>query len=139
MPSKKQRRRRAKERRHDYEYVFVDDEGEEVEPPPAEAPSRGRSPAKSVANGGKAPKRKGTTAIREAKPPSWNRSVRRALLFLPLFFIVFSLVNKHAAIEMRLLSSVAYSALFVPLTYVMDRTAYRSYLRRSGREPAPKR
>ena len=139
MPSKKQRRRRAKERRHDYEYVFVDDEGEEVEPPPAEAPTRGRSPAKSVANGGKAPKRKGTTAIREAKPPSWNRSVRRALLFLPLFFIVFSLVNKHAAIETRLLSSVAYSALFVPLTYVMDRTAYRSYLRRSGREPAPKR
>jgi len=139
MPSKKQRRRRAKERRHDYEYVFVDDEGEEVEPPPAEAPSRGRSPAKSVANGGKAPKKKGTTAIREAKPPSWNRSARRALLFLPLFFIVFSLVNKHAAIEMRLLSSVAYSALFVPLTYVMDRTAYRSYLRRSGREPAPKR
>jgi hypothetical protein len=139
MPSRKQRRRRAKERRHEYEYVFVDDEGEEVEPPPAEAPSRGRSPAKSVANGGKAPKKKGMTAIREAKPPSWNRSVRRALLFLPLFFIVFSLVNKHAAIETRLLSSVAYSALFVPLTYVMDRTAYRSYLRRSGREPAPKR
>jgi len=37
------------------------------------------------------------------------------------------------------LSSLAYSALFVPLTYVMDRTAYRSYLRRSGRDPAPKR
>ena len=139
MPSRKQRRRRAKERRHEYEYVFVDDEGEEVEPPPAEAPNRGRSPAKSVANGAKAPKRKGTTAIREAKPPSWNRSVKRALLFLPLFFIVFSLVNKHAAIETRLLSSLAYSALFVPLTYVMDRTAYRTYLRRSGREPVPKR
>ena len=139
MPSRKQRRRRAKERRHEYEYVFVDDEGEEVEPPPAEAPNRGRSPAKSVANGGKAPKRNGSTAIREAKPPSWNRSVKRALLFLPLFFIVFSLVNKHSAIEWRALSSLAYSALFVPLTYVMDRTAYRSYLRRSGREPAPKR
>jgi hypothetical protein len=140
MPSKKQRRRRAKERRHEYEYVFVDDEGEEVEPPPAEAPDRGRSrAAKSVANGGKAPGGKGTRAIREAKPPSWNRSVRRAALFLPLFFIVFSLVNKHAAIETRLLSSLAYSALFVPLTYVMDRTAYRTYLRRSGREPVPKR
>jgi hypothetical protein len=139
MPSRKQRRRRAKERRHEYEYVFVDDEGEEVEPPPAEAPSRGRSLEKSVANGGKAPKKRGTTAIREAKPPSWNRSLRRAALFLPLFFIVFTLVNKHAAIETRLLSSLAYSALFVPLTYVMDRTAYRSYLRRSGRDPVPKR
>ena len=139
MPSKKQRRRRAKERRHEYEYVFVDDEGEEVEPPPAEAPDRGRSRAKSVSNSGKAPRGKGTRAIREAKPPSWKRSVRRAALFLPLFFIVFSLVNKHAAIETRLLSSLAYSALFVPLTYVMDRTAYRTYLRRSGREPVPKR
>ena len=139
MPSKKQRRRRAKERRHEYEYVFVDDEGEEVEPPPADAPDRGRSRAKSVANGGKAPRAKGTTAIREVKPPSWNRSLRRAALFLPLFFIVFTLVNKHAAIETRVLSSLAYSALFVPLTYVMDRTAYRSYLRRSGRDPVPKR
>jgi hypothetical protein len=138
MPSKKQRRRRAKERRHEYEYVFVDDEGAEVEPPPAEAPDRGRSRAKSVANGGKA-QRKGTTTIRETKPPSWNRSLRRAALFLPLFFIVFTLVNKHAAIETRVLSSLAYSALFVPLTYVMDRTAYRSYLRRSGRDPVPKR
>jgi hypothetical protein len=34
------------------------------------------------------------------------------------------------------LSSVAYSALFVPLTYMMDRMAYRTYLRRSGRRPA---
>jgi len=139
MPSKKQRRRRAKERRHEYEYVFVDDEGAEVEPPPAEAPDRGRSRAESVANGGKAQRGKGTTTIRETKPPSWNRSLRRAALFLPLFFIVFTLVNKHAAIETRLLSSLAYSALFVPLTYVMDRTAYRSYLRRSGRDPVPKR
>jgi hypothetical protein len=60
-------------------------------------------------------------------------------LFLPLFFIVFSIVNKHSSIEVRFLSSLAYSALFVPLTYVMDRTAYRTYLRRSGQQPAAKR
>src|SRR5206468_10365650 len=77
--------------------------------------------------------------VRQARPPSWNRSIRRALLFLPLFFIVFSLVNKHSAIEVRFLSSLAYSALFVPLTYVMDRTAYRTYLRRSGQQPPAKR
>jgi hypothetical protein len=138
MPSRKQRRRRAKERRHEYEYVFVDDDGEEVEPPADEKPDRGRSRAKSVANGGKATRGKGARGIREAKPPSWKRSLKRALLFLPLFFIVFSLVNKHAAVKTRLLSSLAYSALFVPITYVMDRTAYRTYLRRSGRQPAPK-
>jgi hypothetical protein len=139
MPSRKQRRRRAKERRHEYEYVYVDDSGEEVEPPPDEQPERGRARGKPAANGGKTARAQGGRALREAKPPSWGRSVRRALLFLPLFFIVFSLVSKKMAVEVRLLSSVAYSALFVPLTYLMERTAYRTYLRRSGQQPAAKR
>jgi hypothetical protein len=139
MASRKQRRRRAKERRHEYEYVYVDDAGREIEPAPDDKPERDRSRWKTNANGGKAARRKRARPVREAKPPSWNRSVRRSLLFLPLFFIVFSLVNKHSAIEVRFLSSLAYSALFVPLTYLMDRTAYRTYLRRSGQQPAPKR
>jgi hypothetical protein len=134
MASRKQRRRRAKERRHDYEYVYVDDSGEEVEPPPEE---KAASRTKSHANGGKGTHAKAARPVRQAKPPSWNRSLRRSLLFLPLFFIVFSFVNKNTAIEWRFLSSVAYSALFIPLTYLMDRTAYRTYLRRSGRESAP--
>ena len=138
MPSRKQRRRRAKERRHEYEYVYVDDEGQEIEPPPATKPGRDRSRGKETRNGNKAGRGKSGRPLREAKPPSWNRSFRRALLFLPLFFIVFSLVNKKMPIETRLLSSVAYSALFVPLTYLMDRTAYRTYLRRSGRQPVAK-
>jgi hypothetical protein len=151
MSSRKQRRRRAKERRHEYEYVYVDDTGEEIEPPPEDKPTRNRwlgkgdanggkeTRGKGKANGGKATRGKAAGPVRQAKPPSWNRSFRRALLFLPLFFIVFSLVNKHSAIEVRFLSSLAYSALFVPLTYVMDRTAYRTYLRRSGQPPAAKR
>ena len=139
MPSRKQRRRRAKERRHEYEYVYVDDTGQEIEPPAEEKAERGRWRGKSKSNGAKATRGKAAGPVRQAKPPSWNRSFRRALLFLPLFFIVFSLVNKHSAIEVRFLSSLAYSALFVPLTYVMDRTAYRTYLRRSGQQPAAKR
>jgi len=138
MPSRKQRRRRAKERRHEYEYVYVDETGQEIEPA-GDEPERDRSRGKSKANGGKATRGKAAGPVRQAKPPSWNRSFRRALLFLPLFFIVFSLVNKHSAIEVRFLSSLAYSALFVPLTYLMDRTAYRTYLRRSGQQPAAKR
>jgi hypothetical protein len=139
MPSRKQRRRRAKERRHEYEYVYVDDTGQEIEQPPEDKPERGRSRGKSNGNGRKATRGKKAGPVRQARPPSWNRSIRRALLFLPLFFIVFSLVNKHSAIEVRFLSSLAYSALFVPLTYIMDRTAYRTYLRRSGQQPAAKR
>jgi hypothetical protein len=129
MPSRKQRRRRAKDRRHEYEYVYVDDSGEEVEPPPEE--DRKREPARAKGTAGS----KQSGSVREVKPPSWQRSLRRSALFLPLFFIVFSLVNKKSAIEIRLLSSLAYSALFVPLTYLMDRTAYRTYLRRSGQQP----
>jgi hypothetical protein len=139
MASRKQRRRRAKERRHDYEYVYLDDEGQEVEPPADGSAERPRARnGKGDRNGAKATKAKGARPVREAKPPSWNRSLRRALLFFPLFFIVFSLVNKKSAIEVRLLSSLAYSALFVPLTYLMDRTAHKTYLRRSG-QPARKR
>jgi hypothetical protein len=140
MPSRKQRRRRQKERRHEYEFVYVDEEGREVEPPPAEERSNRRPvrDAKSARNG-KATRRGWGGRVRESQPPSWKRSLRRALLFFPLFFIVFSLINRKTAIEARLLGSLAYSALFIPLTYVMDRTAYRAYLRRSGREPGAKR
>src|SRR5437868_3405607 len=93
MPSRKQRRRRAKERRHEYEYVYVDETGREIEPPPEDEPERRRWRGKSNANGAKTKSGKPTGPLRQAKPPSWNRSFRRALLFLPLFFIVFSLVN----------------------------------------------
>lgn len=137
MPSRKQRRRRNKERRHEHEIVYVDDEGREVEPPSDEAAgdrARGKNGDGKPARG---KSRRG--AGREYQPPSWKRSLRRALLFFPLFFIVFSLVNKRGAVESRLLASLAYSALFVPLTYMMDRTAYRTYLRRSGAEAGAKR
>jgi hypothetical protein len=135
MASRKQRRRRAKDRRHEYEYVYVDEEGHEVEPPPEEADRQRARDGKNGRNGAKVARAKGRSGpIREVKPPDWKRSVKRAALFLPLFFIVFSLVNKKMPVETRLVSSLAYSALFVPLTYWMDRMAYRTYLRRSGRQ-----
>ena len=130
MPSRKQRKRRQKERRHEYEVVYVDDAGNEVEPPPQVEPKRERDSRKPD-RGSRAKGKSGP--VREVKPPSWQRSAKRALLFFPLFFIVFSLVNKNAAVTARLIASLGYSALFVPLTYMMDRTAYRSFLRRSGR------
>lgn len=138
MPSRKQRRRRAKERRHDYEYVYIDEEGNETEVPEEAAEPARRRDGKERRNGAKGGRASGA-GIREVKPPAWSRSVKRAALFLPLFFIVFSLVNKHEPIAQRVGLSVLYSALFIPLTYLMDRTAYRTYLRRSGQQPAAKR
>jgi hypothetical protein len=139
MPSRKQRRRRQKARRHEYEYVYVDEEGREVEPPPEEEQRRPARGDKATRNGKKDRSLLGKRPLREYQPPSWRRSARRALLFFPLFFLVFSLVNRHASIPSRVLYSFAYSLLFVPLTYMMDRTAYRAFLRRSGRTPDAKR
>jgi hypothetical protein len=133
MASRKQRRRRAKGRRHEYEYVYVDDEGHEVEAPPEGAGGRRLRDGKNGRGGAKVSRAGGSRSIREVKPPDWKRSVKRAALFLPLFFIVFSLVNKSMPVATRIISSLAYSALFVPLTYWMDRMAYRTYLRRSGK------
>jgi hypothetical protein len=143
MASRKQRRRRAKERRHEYEYVYVDDTGQEVEPPPEEKPDRSRWRGRSDTNGEKASKSKPSTRktrpLREVRPPSWNRSVRRALWFFPLFLAVLWFVDKHSSLASIVLLALGYSALFVPLTYIMDRTAYRTYLRRSGQQPSARR
>jgi len=136
MPSRKQRRRRQKERRHDYEYVYVDDEGRELEQPPEEA---ARPAPRQAKNGRRERPQRSRGAGRVYQPPSWRRSATRAALFFPLFFIVFSLVNSKSAVEWRLFTSLLYSALFVPLTYLMDRMAYRAYLRRAGGETSTKR
>ena len=134
MPSRKQRRRRAKERRHEYEVVYVDDEGNEVEAPPQVEPKRERN-GKTASRASS----KGSRGVREVSPPSWQRSVKRAGLFFPLFLVVFWLVNKKSPIFTKIWLAVFYAALFVPLTYMMDRMAYRTFLRRSGRDPAGKR
>ena len=133
MATKKQQRRRQKERRHEYEVVYVDEEGNEVEAPP-EADA---APARSDKAAGKAkqvarPQTRGRRPMREIKPPSWRRVVRRAILFAPLLFVALSIGKHPPAIAVRLLISIGYTALFVPTFYWIDRLAYRRYQRMSG-------
>jgi hypothetical protein len=132
MPSRKQRRRRAKELRHEYEVVYVDAEGREIEPPPEaeRKPERenGDRRRKAVGRGRAASGR----PRRIPQPPSWSRSGKRALMFFPIFLLAISLISKHTPLVSRFLTALAYSLLFVPLTYLMDRTAYRTYIRRGG-------
>ena len=54
---------------------------------------------------------------------------------LPLIFLAFSFINSGQAIGTRLAVTVVYTAFFVPFMYVMDRTMYRSYLKRTGQLP----
>ena len=134
MPTRKQRRRRQKGLRHEYEYVYVDDEGHEVEVEPEEP--RRRDERRNGKRDSKAPAQKSRAArpIREVQPPSWNRVVRRALIFAPLIFLAFSFINSGQPVLTRLAVTVIYTAFFVPFMYVMDRTMYRSYLKRSGKQ-----
>jgi hypothetical protein len=124
MPSKKQRRRREKLKRHEWEYVQLDEEGNEIPLEPAQL-------KKTAANGKPAAKRD-RRPVREVKPPSWNRSIKRALIFVPFLYIFLSL-GKHApAVITRVGISVLYAAVFIPMFFFVDRIAYRAYQRRLG-------
>jgi len=136
MPTRKQRRRRQKDLRHEYEYVYVDGDGREVEVEPEKPAGRGgRGNGKADA---KRPPAKGKSRraqpARVVSPPSWRRVAKRALLFGPLIFVAFSVINSEQPLLGRLGVTVVYTAFFVPFMYLMDRAMYRSYLRRTGQE-----
>ena len=138
MPSRKQRRRRLKERRHEYEFVYVDEEGREVEVDSSEV---GRSPRREVRRNGTkdARTKKGARPVRKIDPPSWKRVARRAVIFAPIIFAAFLVLNQNQAMGTRLLLTAFYTAFFIPFMYLMDRAMYRTYLKRTGQAPPPSR
>lgn len=136
MPSRKQRRKRQKERRHDYEFVYVDSEGQEVEPDPDEAEVKPRREDRRNGKQG-AQKTKGGRQARKVDPPSWGKTARRAAIFGPLIFVAFTFLNGNQSILTRLALTLLYTAFFVPFMYLMDRTMYRTYLRRTGQSRPP--
>ena len=124
MPSKKQRRRREKLKRHEWEYVQLDEEGNET---PLEPEA-----VKKVATNGKPAATRARRPVREVKPPSWNRAIKRALLFVPFLFIFLSFGKHPPAIITRVGISALYAAVFIPMFFFVDRMAYRTYQRRLG-------
>jgi hypothetical protein len=137
MATKKQQRRRQKERRHEYEDVWVDAEGKEIDYEPSTTPKadgKARPAAKS-----QAAKSRSGRPMREIKPPSWQRVVRRALLLAPLLFVALSFGKHPSPIPVRLAISIGYTALFVPTFYWIDRLAYRRYLKATGQPEPPRK
>ena len=137
MPSRKQRRRRLKERRHEYEFVYVDDEGREVEAPEEEQPQIQTRSGKATASG----RRAGATTRsgRRIEPPSWNRVGKRALFIAPVMFLLINLMGKNLTAAQRIYETVVLLAIFLPFSYFMDSLMYRSYLKRTGAAPPPRR
>jgi hypothetical protein len=129
MPSRKQRRRREKTFRHEYGFVTYDEDGNEVEVDPAELRPEKPKTEKPKTQ----PTGKGGRALREPPVPSWRRSIRRGGIWGGVMFVVVVFFFKGQSLPGRIAVGLLYAAAFVPLTYWIDRLAYRSYLRRSGK------
>jgi hypothetical protein len=128
VPTKKQRRRREKEQRHEYEVVYVDDEGHEVDVEPEHAArpsSRGKPNSGKRDQGGRRP--------RTMDPPSWRRSIRRGLIFAPLFLGMILLLNGAQSLAFSVLNTIVLLLVFVPFSYFLDRVFYRTYQKRVAR------
>ena len=124
MATRKQRKRRQKGRRHEYEYVYVDDEGREVEAAPdevrADKRTNGQAP-QPVTRGG-----------RKIEPPSWQKVGKRALWIGPLMFLTLTVIAKELTLAQRLSQTFLMLGLFLPVSYLMDRTIYRTSTRRKS-------
>lgn len=139
MPSRKQRRRREKSFRHEYETVLLDEEGNEtpiaelreerqkqrVEKKPAKS-----APAKSRGRQGR--------ALKEPPMPTWRRAFRRGGLMGAAIFVAFVFVLHGGSLASRAAIAIVYAVAFIPLTYWVDRIAYRSYQKRTGQLEAKK-
>jgi hypothetical protein len=126
VPSRKQRRRREKLQRHEWELVEVDDDGNEVAIEPAPAKK-----AEAKKQDAKAPRQR-RRPLREVKPPSWTRSAKRSLLFVPILYIFLSIGKNAPSVPTRLGISLLYAVIFIPMFFFVDRLAYRAYKRRLG-------
>ena len=135
MPTKKQRRRHQKARRHEYEYVYVDDSGNEVPVDPTELKSERdeRRNAKPRASAATKTSRGGRRTV---EPPSWRRSVRRAMLFGPLLIVAMMLFNRNLPLAQQVFPAFFLIAFFIPFSYFTDSFAYKMFQKRLARRDA---
>jgi hypothetical protein len=126
MPTRKQRRRKAKTFRHEFDFVTYDEEGNEVEVDPTElrAAKAKESPKGKGAKGGKGGGRS-TRATREVLPPSWERALKRGGLMGGGLLVIFIVFLKASPVL-----GIIYGLAMIPMTYWLDRFAYRNYLRK---------
>lgn len=132
MPTRKQRRRREKDFRHDVRVYEVDEEGNEV--PIAELRTREDKPAGTSTKQSKGSTKGGSRPARVPPEPTWERAFRRGGLMGGLMLVAFVFLFKSSPLGIRLAWGLFYAAAFIPLTYWIDRTAYRSYLKRQARQ-----
>ena len=121
MATKKQKRRRAKEQRH--EYVWEDADGNELEP--EDAPTR-----KAASTNGS----KSTGSGRRVQPPSWNKTLKRGLIFAPIMFATVMLLSPKMSMPTKITQTLIIVAIFIPFSYLMDTVFWRSHKRKLERQ-----
>ncbi len=129
MPTRKQRRRRAKDFRHDMRVFEVDEEGNEVALAELRTPEERKPKVKQ-----QQAKSKSRRPMKVPPLPSWRRAVRRGGTMGGLMLLAFLFVLKNGPLPQRIGIGVFYGLAFIPLTYWIDRTAYRTYQRRLAKQ-----
>ena len=133
MSNRKQRRRRSKDLRHDVRVYEVDEEGNEI--PISELRAQEDRTAKPKAK----PAQKGASrsgrVTRPAEPPSWDRAFKRGGMMGVLMIVVLYFLQGPIGSAF----GIVYGAMFVPLTYWLDRTKYRMDVKRAGQPASAKK
>ena len=125
MATRKQRKRRAKEQRH--EYVWEDEQGNELD--------RDDVPARKATS--RAPRR--AAVGRQPQPPSWPRTLKRALVFAPIMLVTVMLLSSNLGLGGQIAQTALLVAIFVPFSYFLDGVFWRSYQKRLARDERPER
>ena len=124
MATRKQRKRRAKEQRH--EYVWADEQGNELDP--EDVPARKATSA---------PRRAATG--RQPQPPSWLRTLKRALVFAPIMLVTVMLLSSNLGLAGQIAQTALLVAIFIPFSYFLDGVFWRSYQKRLARDERAER
>jgi hypothetical protein len=137
MATQKQRKRRAKEKRHDYDLVFIDEDGVEqpVERPdePRKPTGRGSKGTVSKSSATKQPSRR-SRATKVARPPSWNKVLKRGAIFAPIFLATVMLLGGNKmTLKAGIVQTILLIGVFIPFSYFMDRVVWRQQQKRMAR------
>jgi len=133
MPTRKQRRHRSKYFRHDVRVYEVDEEGNEV--PISELRAHEEKTAKPKTKPAAKGSSRTSRVARPAEPPSWDRAFKRGGMMGLLMIVVLYFLQGPIGSAF----GIVYGAMFVPLTYWLDRTKYRMDLKRAGQPASAKK
>jgi len=133
MPNRKQRRRKSKDLRHDVRVYEVDEEGNEV--PIAQLRAQEDRAPKPKAKAAQKNGSRSGRVTRIADRPSWDRAFQRGGMMGVLMVVVLYFIQG----PLGGLFGIVYGAMFVPLTYWLDRTKYRMDVKRAGQPAAAKK